>query len=170
MMASSPIAAPAKSTAAAPIVTSAPSTSGGSGSLERSVFSGPEVDPLSDGWIGTDTMRALRDPESQAIRPLLEQEIRDALDALPEDYRMAVLLVDVEELSYKEAADVMGCPTGTVMSRLHRGRRHLKTRLLEQARALGIAPDRETASRNSSGGRFFLRGLTIFRCTVSACD
>ncbi len=110
------------------------------GSLERSVFSGPEVDPLSDGWIGTDTMRALRDPESQALRPLLEQEIRDALDSLPEDYRLAVLLVDVEELSYKEAADVMGCPTGTVMSRLHRGRRHLKTRLIEQARALGIAP------------------------------
>jgi RNA polymerase sigma-70 factor (ECF subfamily) len=116
------------------------------GSLERSVFNGPEVDPLSDGWIGTDTMRALRDPESQALRPLLEQEIRDALDALPEDYRLAVLLVDVEELSYKEAADAMGCPTGTVMSRLHRGRRHLKARLIEQARALGIAPEASTKS------------------------
>ncbi len=110
------------------------------GSLERNVLGGPEVDPLSDGWMGTESMRALRDPESQAIRPLLEQEIRDALDALPEDYRLAVLLVDVEELSYKEAADAMGCPTGTVMSRLHRGRRHLKARLFEQARALGIAP------------------------------
>src|SRR6478735_6467192 len=54
------------------------------GSLERSVLSGPEVDRLSDGWIGTETMRALREPEAEALRPLLEQEIREALDALPE--------------------------------------------------------------------------------------
>ena len=50
----------------------------------------------------------------------------------------AVLLADVEELSYREIADIMGCPIGTVMSRLHRGRRLLKTRLYEHARAMGI--------------------------------
>lgn len=108
------------------------------GSLERTVLGGPEVDPLSDGWIGTETMRALRDPESQALRPLVAEEIRQALDALPEDYRLAVLLVDVQELSYKEAAEAMGCPVGTVMSRLHRGRRLLKGRLVDQAEALGF--------------------------------
>src|SRR5689334_24718098 len=48
---------------------------------------------------------------------------------------------DVEELSYKEIADLVGCPIGTVMSRLHRGRRLLKTRLLEHARALGLAAE-----------------------------
>jgi RNA polymerase sigma-70 factor (ECF subfamily) len=69
---------------------------------------------------------------------MLADEIRSALDALPEDFRMAVLLVDVQELSYKEAADALGCPIGTVMSRLHRGRRMLKERLVHQAVALGL--------------------------------
>jgi RNA polymerase sigma-70 factor (ECF subfamily) len=69
---------------------------------------------------------------------MLASEIGRALDELPEDYRMAVVLSDVEELSYKEIADIMGCPIGTVMSRLHRGRRLLKGRLYEHARAMGI--------------------------------
>ena len=80
----------------------------------------------------------MRDPEAQALRPMLATEIGRALEDLPEDYRLAVVLSDVEELSYKEIADVMGCPIGTVMSRLHRGRRLLKGRLYEHARALGI--------------------------------
>jgi RNA polymerase sigma-70 factor (ECF subfamily) len=83
-------------------------------------------------------MESMRDPEAQALRPMLASEIGRALDELPEDYRLAVVLSDVEELSYKEIADIMGCPIGTVMSRLHRGRRLLKGRLYEQARALGI--------------------------------
>ncbi len=93
------------------------------GGLERSVLDGPTADPLADGWISTSTMAALRDPESAALRPMLEAEIRTALDELPEEFRLAVVLADVEELSYREIADVMGCPIGTVMSRLHRGRR-----------------------------------------------
>jgi RNA polymerase sigma-70 factor (ECF subfamily) len=106
--------------------------------LERTVLEGPDADPLADGWISSATLEAMRDPESQALRPVLEAEIRDALDALPEDFRLVVLLSDVEELSYKEIADIVGCPIGTVMSRLHRGRRLLKADLLEHARALGI--------------------------------
>jgi RNA polymerase sigma-70 factor (ECF subfamily) len=108
------------------------------GGLERNVLDGPDADPLADGWISASTMEAMRDPESQALRPMLEQEISRALDELPEEFRLAVVLSDVEELSYKEIADIMGCPIGTVMSRLHRGRRLLKTRLVEHARALGI--------------------------------
>lgn len=108
------------------------------GGLERSVLEGPDADPLADGWVGTSTMEALRDPESQALRPMLEGEIRRSLDELPEEFRLAVVLADVEELSYKEIADIMNCPIGTVMSRLHRGRRMLKSRLYEHARALGI--------------------------------
>ena len=108
------------------------------GGLERSVFDGPDADPLADGWISTSTMSALRDPESMALRPMLEKEIQTALDELPEEFRLAVVLADVEELSYREIADVMGCPIGTVMSRLHRGRRLLKSRLYEHARAMGI--------------------------------
>lgn len=108
------------------------------GGLERSVLEGPDADPLADGWVSASTMESLRDPESQALRPILEAEIGKALDELPTDFRLAVVLSDVEDLSYKEIAEVMGCPIGTVMSRLYRGRRMLKARLFEHARALGI--------------------------------
>ncbi len=108
------------------------------GGLEKSVLEGPDADPLADGWVGTATMEAMRDPESLALRPVLEAEINDALDELPDEFRLAVLLADVEELSYREIADIMGCPIGTVMSRLHRGRRLLKSRLYEHALAMGI--------------------------------
>src|SRR6187551_3170629 len=108
------------------------------GGLERSVLDGPDADPLADGWVSASTIESMRDPESQALRPLLEAEIGKALDELPTDFRLAVVLSDVEDLSYKEISDVMGCPIGTVMSRLHRGRRMLKSRLYDQARSLGI--------------------------------
>ena len=108
------------------------------GGLERSVLESPDADPLADGWVSSSTIEAMRDPESQALRPILEAEIGKALDELPAEFRLAVVLSDVEELSYKEIAEIMGCPIGTVMSRLHRGRRLLKSRLYEHARAFGI--------------------------------
>ena len=108
------------------------------GGLEKSVLEGPDADPLADGWVGASTMAAMRDPESQALRPMVAAEIERALDELPEDFRLAVLLADVEGLSYREISEIVGCPIGTVMSRLHRGRRLLRSRLYHQARALGI--------------------------------
>jgi RNA polymerase sigma-70 factor (ECF subfamily) len=108
------------------------------GGLERAVLEGPDADPLTDGWVSASTMASMRDPESVALRPVLEAEIRSALDELPEEFRLAVVLADVEELSYREIADIMGCPIGTVMSRLHRGRRLLKGRLYEHALDMGI--------------------------------
>ncbi len=108
------------------------------GSLEKAVFEGPDADPLADGWVSAATMSAMRDPESAALRPVLEAEIRQALEELPEEFRLAVVLADVEEMSYREIADIMGCPIGTVMSRLHRGRRMLKSRLYEHALDMGI--------------------------------
>jgi len=108
------------------------------GGMERDLFDGPDADPLADGWIGASSMRAIRDPETQALAPLVEAEIARALEEIPEDFRLAVILSDVEELSYKEIADVMGCPIGTVMSRLHRGRKLLQSKLYEHALAMGI--------------------------------
>jgi RNA polymerase sigma-70 factor (ECF subfamily) len=111
------------------------------GSLERSVVEGADADPLWDGWMSTASMEAMRDPESTALRPMLEAEIRGALAELPEDFRLAVVLADIEELSYREISDILGCPIGTVMSRLHRGRRILKMKLIDHARELGIIPE-----------------------------
>lgn len=108
------------------------------GGLERDIFDGPDIDSLTDGWIGATTMRAMRDPEAQALTPLVEAEVQRALDDLPDEFRLAVVLSDIEELSYKEIADVMGCPIGTVMSRLHRGRKLLQKTLREHAEAIGI--------------------------------
>ena len=111
------------------------------GGLERDLFEGPEADNLTDGWVGATTMRAMRDPETQALSPLVEAEVQRALDELPAEFRLAVVLSDIEELSYKEIADAMGCPIGTVMSRLHRGRRLLQKTLREHAVAMGIVPE-----------------------------
>ncbi len=70
--------------------------------------------------------------------PIVEAEVRSALEALPEHFRLPIVLSDVEGLSYKEIADVMGTPVGTVMSRLHRARKMLQLSLRDQAVALGI--------------------------------
>jgi RNA polymerase sigma-70 factor (ECF subfamily) len=113
------------------------------GGLERSVLDGPDADPLADGWVSASTMRQLRDPETLALMPLVEDEIRHALDALPPEFRLAVVLSDVEEFSYEEIARIMGCPIGTVMSRLHRGRKLLQRTLYNHAIALGIVKGEE---------------------------
>jgi RNA polymerase sigma-70 factor (ECF subfamily) len=108
------------------------------GGLERSVLDGPDADPLVDGWVSASTMRQLRDPEQIALRPIVEGEVQRALDALPAEFKLAVVLCDVEEFSYEEIADIMQCPIGTVMSRLHRGRKLLQKSLYSHALAMGI--------------------------------
>jgi RNA polymerase sigma-70 factor (ECF subfamily) len=108
------------------------------GGLERAIFDGPDADPLADGWVSASTMRQLRDPEQIALMPIIEGEVRRALDELPAEFRLAVVLCDVEEFSYEEIAGIMGCPIGTVMSRLHRGRKLLQKTLYSHAVAMGI--------------------------------
>jgi len=116
--------------------------------LERDVAEMPAMAPLAEGWTGAATLRGMRDAESLALQPLLCAELQKALDDLPEEFRLAVVLSDVEELSYKEIAEIMACPVGTVMSRLHRGRRLLKASLLQQARALGIVDEHDAQVTN----------------------
>jgi RNA polymerase sigma-70 factor, ECF subfamily len=113
------------------------------GGLERAVLDGPDADPLADGWVGASTMRQLRDPEQVALTPVVAGEVQRALDELPAEFRLAVILSDVEEFSYEEISQIMGCPIGTVMSRLHRGRKLLQRSLYNHALALGIVKGEE---------------------------
>jgi RNA polymerase sigma-70 factor (ECF subfamily) len=123
------------------------------GGLERSVLDGPDADPLADGWVSASTMRQLREPETLALMPLVEHEIQKALDALPTEFRLAVVLCDVEEFSYEEIAQIMGCPIGTVMSRLHRGRKLLQRALYNHALAFGIVKGEDRPGEEQVGAR-----------------
>src|SRR5207302_525397 len=72
---------------------------------------------------------ASRSAEDELLDHFTDDEVKGAMEALPEQFRMAVLLADVEGFSYKEIADILDIPIGTVMSRLHRGRRALQKAL-----------------------------------------
>lgn len=92
-----------------------------------------------------DLQSAEVDPETAHLAVELDHEVRDALLALPHDYKMAVLLVDLQGLTYQHAADLLGVPVGTVMSRLYRGRKRLELALLRFGRRynyLDRAPER----------------------------
>src|SRR5438270_2013409 len=90
-----------------------------------------------------ETAPAGRSAEDQALEHFTESEIKEALESLPEQFRIAVLLGDVEGFSYKEIAEILDIPIGTVMSRLHRGRRALQKRLYEFGRQRGLVGERE---------------------------
>jgi RNA polymerase sigma-70 factor, ECF subfamily len=76
--------------------------------------------------------------ETEVLDTIPDEDVKRALESLPEGFRLAVLLADVEGFSYKEIAEMMGIPIGTVMSRLHRGRKALEKALWETAKERGI--------------------------------
>lgn len=77
------------------------------------------------------------DLQETVFNNLLEDEVAIAIAALPEDFRTVVILCDIEELTYEEVAEFLDCPIGTVRSRLHRGRKLLRARLIEYGRKRG---------------------------------
>jgi RNA polymerase sigma-70 factor, ECF subfamily len=91
----------------------------------------------------------IKDPESEIFQDMMDEDVKRALDSLPHDYKMVVLLADIEGFSYKEIAEILDCPVGTVMSRLYRGRKMLERVLLEYAKKYGYIRGGEPAKMRS---------------------
>ena len=103
-----------------------------------------DLDDVEDLYLyrrlgGIEAAMAGRSPETELLEHIPESDVKEAVESLPENFRMAVLLADVEGFAYKEIAEILDIPIGTVMSRLHRGRKMLQKRLWDFAVENGLA-------------------------------
>jgi RNA polymerase sigma-70 factor (ECF subfamily) len=111
-----------------------------------------DIDDVEDLYLyrrlgGLEAVSAGRSAEEEVLEHFTEGEVKAAVEALPEQFRMAVLLADVEGFSYKEIAEILDIPIGTVMSRLHRGRKALQKTLHDFGMQRGlVAPGVEASS------------------------
>jgi RNA polymerase sigma-70 factor (ECF subfamily) len=112
------------------------------------------IDDLEDWQLGgaeSTTATSSRSAEAEAIDHLPDSAVKDALQSIPEDFRLAVYFADVEGFSYQEIAEIMKTPIGTVMSRLHRGRRLLRDLLAGYAEERGLGTGQAAKSKKTSG-------------------
>ncbi len=102
-----------------------------------------DVEESMESRLTTPWGKAILDPEAELLEQVVDAGVEEALKELPEDYRMAVMLADLEHFSYKEIAEILDIPLGTVMSRLYRGRKLLEQAMLDYARRRGYLRDDE---------------------------
>lgn len=105
-----------------------------------------DLDEVEDLYLyrrlgGLEAAEVGRSAEDELLDHVTDAEVKDAIESLPEQFRVAVLLADVEGFSYKEIAEILDIPIGTVMSRLHRGRKGLQKRLYEYAVERGLVSE-----------------------------
>jgi len=115
---------------------------------ERTLVEGSERDAVHERFISRDASDFAANPEQYFFDRLLSDDVLRAMDALPIEFRLVVILADLQEFSYKEIADILECPVGTVMSRLFRGRKLLQKTLRQYALGKGVlAEPGEVASK-----------------------
>ena len=115
---------------------------------ERVVFDSRPAEDFLERHAAQDSGHLPMDTRKEFLTHLVGDEVLKALDELPFDFRMTILLADMHDLSYKEIADVLDCPVGTVMSRLHRARKMLQVKLMEYAKERGVIRSRDDTEDN----------------------
>jgi RNA polymerase sigma-70 factor (ECF subfamily) len=118
---------------------------------ERRYVERAAVEPLYDEVLDRQAREHATNPEAAVFSRFFQRDLERALDDLPDDFRIVVVLADLQGFSYKEIAEMIGCPIGTVMSRLHRGRRLLQKALVDYAVAAGLAGAGEAAASAEGG-------------------
>ena len=109
-----------------------------------------DIEESFETQVSEEAGKKIKSPEDELLENVLDEDIQRAIDELPPDYRMVVLLADLENFSYKEIAEILDVPVGTVMSRLYRGRRLLEKAMLKYAREHGyIGEDEEPVKMRS---------------------
>ena len=112
-----------------------------------------EIEESFEAQVSDEVKRRVKSPEEELLEDVLDEDVQQALDDLPTDYRMAVVLADLEGFSYKEIAEILELPVGTVMSRLYRGRKLLEASMLSYARDHGyLRHNAEPAKMRSRPG------------------
>ena len=112
-----------------------------------------DIEDAFENKVSEEVTGKLKNPEQELLKDVLDEDVQRALEALPDDYRMAVILADLEGFSYKEIAEILEVPLGTVMSRLYRGRKLLEAEMLRYAREHGYIRDGAPSKMRSSPDR-----------------
>ena len=109
-----------------------------------------DIEDAFENQVSDEVTRRVKNPEQELLKDVLDEDVQRALEALPDDYRMAVILADLEGFSYKEIAEILEVPLGTVMSRLYRGRKLLESEMLRYAREHGYLRNGEPSKMRSA--------------------